>query len=171
MRDSSNSPSSQVFFFPIIRQRWRPFRIERPTTLHDFVKQTNHLMNPLIHFINLRLRSDNVDQLLQVGAGLLHITNRPFQTFPDLVEIAACRMTSSNLDCRMPKKESNGSQPLQSRIRTNSILTEIGRWFLHAEETQDPDGCGAPIKRRPRAVTTSSGVGPVDGTVTLRARA
>jgi hypothetical protein len=45
----------------------------------------------------------------------------------------------------------------QSTNRTYSILTETGNWFLHAEQTQGPDGFGAPIERRPRSASTSSG--------------
>jgi hypothetical protein len=45
----------------------------------------------------------------------------------------------------------------QSTNRTYSILTETGNWFLHAEQTQGPDDFGAPIERRSRSTSTSSG--------------
>jgi hypothetical protein len=42
--------------FPTIGRRGRGFHIVGPTTLHNILKHTNHLVNPLIHLIKLALQ-------------------------------------------------------------------------------------------------------------------
>jgi hypothetical protein len=69
---------------PTIRRRL--LRIVGPTMLHGILKHTNHLVNPLIHLVNLHLRSHNIGQFLQISYGLLHFSNRLMQAFPDLIE-------------------------------------------------------------------------------------